>query len=316
MKKIALTFALYATIMAQAMSYAAAPSRTYNYSSGTTISSSQVNTNELALYTYLQNGVDTLASGAVADVNVASNAAIQYSKLNVAGQIKNSDIVASAGIPYSKLTLTNSVVDGDIVSITTAGKVSGTALTGLASTPSGAGALPIANGGTGQITAQAAIDALTNVSAATNEYVLTKDTSTGNAIFKVTAPTTGYSNVLFQWLGNSTPSVIATLTASANSFTSSNLISKFIKTSGVSTVTVYISASALGDGTDQKQCKVVIGSVSGLVSVPKDLAIAWYSFTIDVSSLSNSTAYDVDVQLKAYEAGRKISWKTKTRAER
>jgi len=42
----------------------------------------------------------------------------------------------------------------------------------------------IAYGGTGQSTAQAAIDALTAVSGATNEHVLTKDTVTGNAIFK------------------------------------------------------------------------------------------------------------------------------------
>ena len=44
--------------------------------------------------------------------------------------------------------------------------------------------ITIANGGTGQTTRQEAIDALTDVSNATNEYVLTKDTTTGNAIFK------------------------------------------------------------------------------------------------------------------------------------
>lgn len=50
--------------------------------------------------------------------------------------------------------------------------------------------VPITNGGTGEITRQEAIDALTNVSATTNEYVLTKDTATGSAIFKagVTTP--------------------------------------------------------------------------------------------------------------------------------
>ena len=47
--------------------------------------------------------------------------------------------------------------------------------------------LPISSGGTGQATAQDAINALTAVSAATNEYVLTKDTATGNAIFKAAA---------------------------------------------------------------------------------------------------------------------------------
>ena len=48
--------------------------------------------------------------------------------------------------------------------------------------------LAVADGGTGASTAQAAIDALTAVAAATNEHVLTKDTVTGNAIFKASSP--------------------------------------------------------------------------------------------------------------------------------
>ena len=47
--------------------------------------------------------------------------------------------------------------------------------------------LAIADGGTGQSTAQAAINALSAVSGATNEHVLTKDTATGNAVFKAAA---------------------------------------------------------------------------------------------------------------------------------
>lgn len=47
--------------------------------------------------------------------------------------------------------------------------------------------LTVAGGGTGQVTAQAGINALTAVSSATNEYVLTKDTATGNAIFKISS---------------------------------------------------------------------------------------------------------------------------------
>ena len=53
----------------------------------------------------------------------------------------------------------------------------------------------IAHGGTGSSTAQAAINALSAVSAATNEHVLTKDTSTGNAIWKA-ASTVGAINDL------------------------------------------------------------------------------------------------------------------------
>jgi len=47
--------------------------------------------------------------------------------------------------------------------------------------------VPIADGGSGQVTAQAAIDALTAVAGATNEHVLTKDTGTGSATFKAAA---------------------------------------------------------------------------------------------------------------------------------
>ncbi|MFA4871411.1 MAG: LamG-like jellyroll fold domain-containing protein [Pedobacter sp.] len=45
----------------------------------------------------------------------------------------------------------------------------------------------MADGGTGQGTAQLAINALTNVASATAEHVLTKDTDTGNVIFKAAA---------------------------------------------------------------------------------------------------------------------------------
>ncbi len=45
----------------------------------------------------------------------------------------------------------------------------------------------IAHGGTGQGTAQLAINALSAVSGGTNEHVLTKDTGTGNALWKASA---------------------------------------------------------------------------------------------------------------------------------
>lgn len=60
-----------------------------------------------------------------------------------------------------------------------------TNLTGLPLTAGVVGQLPIVNGGTGSATAQTAINALSQVSGALNEYVLTKDTSTGNALWKL-----------------------------------------------------------------------------------------------------------------------------------
>ena len=57
------------------------------------------------------------------------------------------------------------------------------------------GTLAVGDGGTGSATAQAAINTLTAVSAATNEHVLTKDTTTGNAIFKAIGSPTTWSSV-------------------------------------------------------------------------------------------------------------------------
>jgi hypothetical protein len=107
----------------------------------------------------------------------------------------------------AKVTITDDVgndeVDVDVVTGTDANSVCvgndarlSDARTPLAHTHDAsdinAGTLPIARGGTGAAAQQAAIDALTDVANATNEHVLTKDTATGNAVFKA-APAGGSS---------------------------------------------------------------------------------------------------------------------------
>ena len=52
--------------------------------------------------------------GKLFDAYVDAAAAIAYSKLNLAGQIKNTDVATAAAIAYSKLALTNSIVNGDV----------------------------------------------------------------------------------------------------------------------------------------------------------------------------------------------------------
>jgi hypothetical protein len=97
------------------------------------------------------------------------------------------------------------------------------------------GTAAIANGGTGQTTAQTAIDALTNVSAATNEYVLTKDTATGHAIFKAAAGGGGgggtpkvtvlaQSSVAASVTGTTADTTLATYTLPANTLPSNGLL--------------------------------------------------------------------------------------------
>ena len=79
-------------------------------------------------------------AGSVANSDVSSTAAIAYSKLNLTGNVVNADINASAAIAYSKLALSDSITNADINAsaaiadsklntISTAGKVSGGAIT-------------------------------------------------------------------------------------------------------------------------------------------------------------------------------------------
>ena len=79
-------------------------------------------------------------TGTIVNADVASAAAIAYSKLALTGAIVNADIASGAAIAYAKLALSNAIVNADISStaaiadsklatISTAGKVSGAAIT-------------------------------------------------------------------------------------------------------------------------------------------------------------------------------------------
>lgn len=99
----------------------------------------------------------------------------------------------------SNVTADLSSIDGTVTRVDGGGTVNGLTLTGSITENGGltlggtlainngdwSGTdLSIANGGTGVSTSQDAINELTQVGSATNEYVLTKDTSTGNALWK------------------------------------------------------------------------------------------------------------------------------------
>lgn len=65
--------------------------------------------------------VGLVTSGMISDLSiinadVATNAGITYSKLNLSNSITNSDIVSGAGITYGKLSLTGSITNADIAS--------------------------------------------------------------------------------------------------------------------------------------------------------------------------------------------------------
>lgn len=163
MKKILFLILILLSTNAQA----SAPTRAFSYSPNTTIDPSQNNTNENALYSYLQVGVDTYAAGSITGTAISSAASIPYISLSLASSIVNADISASAAI-----------VDTKLATISTAGKVSGAALTSLSSTPSGAGAMPVVNLGSG--TATAANTLLGGGSWGYNPYVKCTNTQAQN----------------------------------------------------------------------------------------------------------------------------------------
>lgn len=96
---------------------------------GVTLGASEVVTN-----TKLHNLVDSGNCTSIIDSDIAANAAISYSKLELTGSITDADINSSASLSDSKFS-----------QITTAGKVSAASIVLLPSLPSGAGVIPSAN---------------------------------------------------------------------------------------------------------------------------------------------------------------------------
>lgn len=104
----------------------------------------------------------------------------------------------------------------------------------------------------------------------------------GNASFYVgtsanpTSPTKEYAH----WHWNSTDTTEHPL-----------ITTKWVKIAGVSTVTVYARLRANTNGS----IKVSIGAASGNATVSANDTLEWINFTVDVSGLSNGTAYDVTI---------------------
>ncbi len=93
---------------------AAPPTRAFTYVSNTTIDPAQNNTNENALYSYLQTGVDTYAAGSITGAAVSASASIPYVSLSLSNSIVNADISSSAAISASKIEAGKTLPSGAV----------------------------------------------------------------------------------------------------------------------------------------------------------------------------------------------------------
>lgn len=83
------TLFILATLLIVTPVFSAPPARLYTYSSGETISSSEVTSNEDQIFNYLQAGVDTISDGTIVNADISASANIQASKLNLTSISQN-----------------------------------------------------------------------------------------------------------------------------------------------------------------------------------------------------------------------------------
>ncbi len=249
----------------------------FTYSAGAVIIASQLNSCNTTIYSDYNGNID--------NTNIAPSAAIAYSKLSLTGSILNADVNASAAI-----------VDTKLAQITTASKVSGTAIIGLASLPSGAGVVPTANLGSGTAnsgtvlygdqTYKTAPNSISNVLFQYSGQVEFTGSKVGEIVGTTLVPSAGTGNYRFLQTNDS---------GGGGNF-KTIWTTKFIKISGISTVTVWARIWQQLNGT--ATIKVDIGGVNGNVSgTSSQVTPEWKTFTIDVSGLSNGTSYDVTASM-------------------
>lgn len=179
-------------------------------------------------------------AGSIVNADISASAAIAYSKLALTGSIVNADISASAAIAYSKLNIADgdltiaktaglqTALDTKASGNDFAGHIAGTAVHGvsgavvgttdtqtltnktingssntLSNVPLGSvtGTLAIANGGTGQTSANAALNALLPSQASAATKYLTSDGTDASwaavtVAFNITSQSSAYSAVI------------------------------------------------------------------------------------------------------------------------
>ncbi|MCK9370603.1 hypothetical protein M0R04_11895 [Candidatus Dojkabacteria bacterium] len=192
---------------------------------------------------------------------------------------------------------------------------------GAGANPTWLNTLPTANGGTGATANSNAANGVCILDA--NARVATGNLGSGSATsstylrgdqsWQTLAIT---SNVLFTWNGVdvvdsdkgflSATSLTDAVTApkmgyivgSTTSYVTV-LTGKFTKISGISTITVFARLWSQNVASDQEAlCNINVGGQTLVLQTTESITPTWLSGTIDVSSLTNTTTYDITIQLK------------------
>lgn len=310
--------------------FGAVPSRQYSYTSGTTIVASQVTSNEDQLFNYLSAGVEEYKDNTIVNADVNSAAAISDTKLDLATIAQNitfngtstfsgsstfSNNVTFAGQTIASLgTVTTGVVTGiDINSGSIDNAILGS------STQVVIQDADINNGtldgvqigtttATGELIVNNSADAADGLgSQGTSGHVLTSAGSGANPTWSAVG------GVIFVWAGsvdqqgtddglyigtNSNSDGVTTEYMYFNSDATSAatmLRSKWIKRATVSTVTWYGYVWNL-DGAGKSHVTVDVGGQNSTNNATGQ-SKSWVTNTIDVSGLTNGTAYDVQIKL-------------------
>jgi hypothetical protein len=103
---------------------AATPSRSYTYSAGSTILSSEVNADFNSLYNYLTTGVDTIKDGVIVNADIAPAAAISASKVDLSSITSPTYITQTANSTLSAEQALGDLATGIVKNTTTTGVLS------------------------------------------------------------------------------------------------------------------------------------------------------------------------------------------------
>lgn len=160
--------------------------------------------NETVTKTKLNNLAGPLVTefnGNIDNDNISATASISGSKLDLSGTVVNADINAAAAI-----------VDTKLATISTAGKVSGAALTSLANIPSGAGVIPAAN-----------VPVDTDATITTTD-ITTNDASTSKHGFlkKLSNIATEFMNGVGNWVAVTIDALLPSQTGNSGKFLTTN----------------------------------------------------------------------------------------------